>query len=102
VQRLGLADLYQLRGRVGRSKTQAYAYFFYPKGYKLGGQSRDRLEALSESEELGSGLNLAERDLEIRGAGNLLGTEQHGSVSLVGFDLYLKLLEQAVQDLSQN
>lgn len=99
VQRLGLADLYQLRGRVGRGKTQAYAYFFYPKGYKLGGQSRDRLEAISESEELGSGLNLAERDLEIRGAGNLLGTEQHGMVSLVGFDLYLKLLEQAVERL---
>lgn len=99
VQRLGLADLYQLRGRVGRSKKQAHAYFFYPKGYKLGGQSRDRLEALSESEELGSGLNLAERDLEIRGAGNLLGTEQHGSVSLVGFELYLKLLEQAVERL---
>jgi transcription-repair coupling factor (superfamily II helicase) len=98
-QRLGLADLYQLRGRVGRGKIQAQAYFFYPKGYKLGGQSRDRLEALSEAEELGSGLNLAERDLEIRGAGNLLGIEQHGNVSLVGFELYLKLLGQAVKRL---
>jgi transcription-repair coupling factor (superfamily II helicase) len=101
VHRLGLADLYQLRGRVGRSNVQAYAYFFYPKGYKLSGQSRDRLEAISESEELGSGLSLAERDLEIRGAGNLLGTEQHGSVSLVGFDLYLKLLERTVEKLRE-
>ena len=99
-ERLGLADLYQIRGRVGRSDRRAYAYFLYPKGYQPKGAARDRLEALAESEELGSGFNLAERDLEIRGAGNLLGVEQHGNVSLVGFELYLQLLNQSVGELT--
>jgi len=98
-QRLGLADLYQLRGRVGRSATAAYAYFFYPKGLVLKGDARARLEAIAEAEALGSGFNLAEKDLEIRGAGNILGVEQHGNVSLVGFELYLQLLSQAVEKL---
>lgn len=94
--KFGLADLYQLRGRVGRSSDQAYAWFFYPKGYLPKGASRDRLEAIGESEELGAGFNLAEKDLEIRGAGNLLGVDQHGTVSVVGFELYLRLLTEAV------
>lgn len=97
--KLGLADLYQIRGRVGRGERQAYAYFFYPKGYIPKGAARERLEALSESEALGSGFNLAEHDLEIRGAGNLLGVAQHGNVSLIGFELYLQLLERAVESL---
>ncbi len=95
----GLADLYQIRGRVGRSVQQGYAYLLYPRGYIPKGASRDRLEAISEASELGSGFNLAERDLEIRGAGNLLGVEQHGTVSLVGFELYLQLLNRAVDSL---
>lgn len=98
-QKLGLADLYQLRGRVGRSSTEAYAYFFYSKGYTPKGDARARLEAIAEATPLGSGFNLAEKDLEIRGAGNILGVEQHGSVSLVGFELYLQLLAQAVEKI---
>ncbi len=97
--RFGLADLYQIRGRVGRSGEQGYAYLLYPRGYIPKGSSRDRLEAISEASELGSGFNLAEKDLEIRGAGNLLGVEQHGTVSLVGFELYLQLLNRAVDSL---
>lgn len=97
--RLGLADLYQLRGRVGRGSVQGFAYFLYPKGYQPKGEARSRLEAIAEASELGSGFNLAERDLEIRGAGNLLGTAQHGNVSLVGFELYLQLLNRTVESL---
>ena len=97
--KLGLADLYQLRGRVGRGSRAGFAYFFYPKGYVPKGGARSRLEAISEASELGAGFNLAEKDLEIRGAGNLLGTAQHGNVSLVGFELYLQLLNQTVQSL---
>lgn len=98
--RLGLADLYQLRGRVGRAENQGYCFFFYPKGYQPKGAVRERLEAIAEAEELGSGFSLAERDLEIRGAGNILGVEQHGNVSLVGFELYIQLLSRAVEKLS--
>lgn len=97
--KFGLADLYQLRGRVGRGSKAGFAYFFYPKGYIPKGEARARLEAISEASELGSGFNLAERDLEIRGAGNLLGTAQHGNVSLVGFELYLQLLNRTVESL---
>jgi len=96
---LGLAQLYQLRGRVGRSDVQAYAYLLYPKGARLGEEARARLEALREFVALGSGLRLAMRDLEIRGAGNLLGPEQHGHMAAVGFDLYTRLLEEAVRRL---
>lgn len=97
--KLGLADLYQLRGRVGRGSRAGFAYFLYPKGYVPKGGARSRLEAIAEATELGAGFNLAEKDLEIRGAGNLLGTAQHGNVSLVGFELYLQLLNRTVQSL---
>ncbi len=98
-QKLGLADLYQLRGRVGRGEKEAFAYIFFPKGYKPEGAAAQRLLAISEAKELGSGFKLANQDLEIRGAGNLLGTEQSGNISLVGFELYLQLLSQAVEQL---
>jgi len=96
---LGLADLYQLKGRVGRGENKAYAYLFYPKGYKPTGKAAQRLLAIKEAVELGSGFRIASQDLEIRGAGNLLGTEQSGNISLVGFELYLQLLSQAVEQL---
>ncbi|MCS7173428.1 MAG: transcription-repair coupling factor [Armatimonadetes bacterium] len=96
---LGLAQLYQLRGRVGRSDRQAYAYFLYPRGARLTPEAQERLAALREFTELGSGLRLAMRDLEIRGAGNLLGPEQHGHLAAVGFELYTRLLEEAIRRL---
>jgi transcription-repair coupling factor len=93
----GLADLYQLRGRIGRRQTQGYAYFFYNQT-ELTSTQRARLAALVESERLGSGWLIAQRDLEIRGAGNLLGKEQHGVANAVGIQLYLDLLNQAVEE----
>jgi len=96
---LGLAQLYQLRGRVGRADQQAYAYLLYPKGARLGEEAKARLEALREFVALGSGIRLAMRDLEIRGAGNLLGPEQHGHMAAVGFELYTRLLEEAIRRL---
>jgi transcription-repair coupling factor (superfamily II helicase) len=96
---LGLAQLYQLRGRVGRSDRQAYAYLLYPRNARLTPEAEQRLVAMREFVELGSGLRLAMRDLEIRGAGNLLGPEQHGHLAAVGFDLYMRLLEQAISEL---
>ena len=95
---LGLAQLYQLRGRVGRADRQAYAYLLYPSGARLTPEAEQRLIAMREFVELGSGLRLALRDLEIRGAGNLLGPEQHGHLAAVGFDLYMRLLEQAIRE----
>ncbi|MCS6829159.1 MAG: transcription-repair coupling factor [bacterium] len=97
--RLGLAQLYQLRGRVGRSDRQAYAYFFYRNDAKLDERAQQRLNALREFAGLGSGLKLAMRDLEIRGAGNLLGAEQHGAMVSVGFELYAEMLAEAVREL---
>jgi transcription-repair coupling factor (superfamily II helicase) len=97
--RLGLAQLYQLRGRVGRSKARAYAYLLVPGEQILAPEARKRLEALQELSELGSGFRLAARDLEIRGAGSLLGTSQSGHIAAVGFDLYMQLLEEAVAEL---
>lgn len=94
--RLGLAQLYQLRGRVGRSKYRAYAKLLIPPLKMLSKEARKRLKAIEEFTELGSGFHLAMRDLEIRGAGNLLGSQQHGFIEEVGFDLYIKLLEEAV------
>jgi transcription-repair coupling factor (superfamily II helicase) len=96
---MGLAQLYQLRGRVGRSKHRAYAYFLLPRKGRLTEVQRKRLRALTEFTELGSGLKVAMRDLEIRGCGNILGPEQSGYVAEVGFDLYVKLLEEAVKEL---
>jgi len=97
-QRLGLAQLYQLKGRVGRSHVRAFAYFFFPRGTALTEQATDRLTAIGESTELGSGIKVAMRDLEIRGAGTLLGAEQHGTMSAVGFDLYAEMLREAVAE----
>ncbi len=94
----GLADLYQLRGRVGRSQTKAYAFLMLPRD--LMGAARRRVSAIRQYSELGSGFKVAMRDLEIRGAGNLLGTAQSGHIIAVGFDLYCKLLKRAVETLS--
>jgi transcription-repair coupling factor (superfamily II helicase) len=96
--KLGLAQLYQLRGRVGRARERAYAYFFFPPERTLTEQSHARLAAISQFTDLGSGMQIALRDLEIRGAGNLLGAEQHGHIATVGFDLYVKLLAEAVDE----
>lgn len=97
--RFGLAQLYQLRGRVGRSNRRAYAYLMVPKGGRVNETARKRLRIIEELSELGSGFKLALRDLEIRGAGNLLGREQHGHMMSVGFELYCQLLEEAVREL---
>lgn len=97
--RLGLAQLYQLRGRVGRSARLAYAYFTYRRDKMLTPAAEKRLEAIREFTELGAGYQIALRDLEIRGAGNLLGAEQHGFIASVGFDLYTELLGQAIREL---
>jgi transcription-repair coupling factor (superfamily II helicase) len=95
----GLAQLYQLRGRVGRGANRAYAYFLTARGKSLAETAEKRLRAIFEASELGSGFRIARRDLEIRGAGNLLGTEQSGHVAAVGLDLYGRLLADAVQEL---
>jgi transcription-repair coupling factor (superfamily II helicase) len=97
--RFGLAQLYQLRGRVGRERQQAYAYLLVPADGRVDEQAQRRLRVLQELTELGSGFKLALRDLEIRGAGNLLGAEQHGHIAAVGYDLYSKLLSEAVREL---
>lgn len=95
----GLAQLYQIRGRVGRSKRQAYAYLMIPKKASISAEAEQRLSVLQSLDDLGGGFNLALRDLEIRGAGNLLGKEQSGNVAAVGFDLYTKILRDAVLHL---
>ncbi|AEE95996.1 transcription-repair coupling factor [Mahella australiensis] len=95
----GLAQLYQLRGRVGRSNRLAYAYFTYKKDRVLTEEAEKRLHAITEFTEFGSGFKIALRDLEIRGAGNLLGAEQHGHMAAVGYDMYCKLLEEAIAQL---
>ncbi len=97
----GLAQLYQLRGRVGRGAIRAYAYLLYNPDRFMTTEARQRLEAIQEATELGAGFQIAMRDLEIRGAGNLLGAEQSGHIAAVGFDLYSRLLEQAVRKLKQ-
>ena len=97
--RFGLAELHQLRGRVGRSDRQAYAYFIVPSMSGITKKALRRLQAIEEYTEIGSGFNVAMRDLEIRGAGNLLGTEQTGFINDVGFDLYVKLINEAVEEL---
>jgi transcription-repair coupling factor (superfamily II helicase) len=97
--RFGLAELYQLRGRVGRSDQRAYAYLLVPPAVVLSSEARQRLAALKEFSELGAGFRIAALDLELRGAGNLLGREQHGHINAVGFDLYCQMLERAVARL---
>ncbi|HYR94066.1 MAG TPA: TRCF domain-containing protein, partial [Methylomirabilota bacterium] len=95
---LGLAQLYQLRGRVGRSDAKAYAYLLHTKEERLTEDARKRLQAVFEASELGAGFKIAMHDLEIRGAGNILGAEQHGHVAAVGFELYTQMLEEAVNE----
>jgi transcription-repair coupling factor len=97
-ERFGLSQLYQIRGRVGRSAARAYAYLFYRPARSMSDQAVERLKAIQEFTALGSGYKLAMRDLEIRGAGNLLGAEQSGHIYEVGFDLYCELLEEAVKE----
>jgi transcription-repair coupling factor (superfamily II helicase) len=99
--KFGLAELYQLRGRVGRANLQAYAYLLVPPIHSLPKQTLRRLQAIEEFTELGSGLNLAMRDLEIRGAGNMLGGEQSGFIMEMGFEMYTKILEDAVAELKE-
>jgi transcription-repair coupling factor (superfamily II helicase) len=95
--RLGLAQLYQLRGRVGRGANRAYAYLLYDRSRRLTDAARQRLQTIFEATELGAGFQIALRDLEIRGAGNLLGAEQSGYMAAIGFDLYVRLLSNAVE-----
>lgn len=97
--RFGLAELHQLRGRVGRAARQAYAYFIVPSSSSINKKALRRLQAIEEFTELGAGFNISMRDLEIRGAGNLLGIEQTGFVNDVGFDLFVKLINEAVEEL---
>jgi transcription-repair coupling factor (superfamily II helicase) len=99
--KVGLTQLYQLRGRVGRGGNNAHAYFLFKKGKQLTHQAKKRLKTISEATELGAGFAIAMKDLEIRGAGNLLGVEQSGYMASVGFDLYCRLLAEAVDELKQ-
>jgi len=95
--RFGLADLYQLRGRVGRGPQKAYAYLMLPRDLMMAGEARRRVQAIRQYSQLGAGFRIAMRDLEIRGAGNLLGTAQSGHIAAVGFDLYCRMLREAVE-----
>ena len=99
--RFGLAQLYQLRGRVGRGEHRAYAYLLAPRGRRVTEAAEQRLEAILEASELGSGFRIAMRDLEIRGAGNILGANQSGHIQDVGLDLYTQLLQEAIRELEQ-
>ncbi|MDR0785041.1 MAG: transcription-repair coupling factor [Treponema sp.] len=101
-ERYGASQLYQLRGRVGRSDREAYAYLFYPKNAELSEEASQRLEAIQRYTELGSGFKIAMKDMEIRGAGNLLGREQSGNIYSVGFDMYMRLLDEAVRKLERS
>jgi transcription-repair coupling factor (superfamily II helicase) len=96
---LGLAQLYQLRGRVGRSAERAFAYFFFPPQREMTEEAHERLATIAKHQALGSGFQIALRDLEIRGAGNLLGAEQHGHIAAVGFDTYCRILQESVAEL---
>jgi transcription-repair coupling factor (superfamily II helicase) len=95
---LGLSQLHQLRGRVGRSRDRAYAYFLYPPEKPLTEEAHDRLATIAQHSDLGAGTQIAMKDLEIRGAGNLLGGEQSGHIAAVGFDLYIRLVGEAVAE----
>ncbi len=97
--KFGLSQLYQLRGRVGRSKRKAYAYLLYPVGKVITEQAQKRLAVINDHTELGAGFSIALKDLEIRGAGNILGREQHGEMLTVGFEMYVKLLDEAIHEL---
>ncbi len=99
--RFGLSQLYQLRGRVGRSSRKAYAYLLYPPGRVIGEKAEKRLSVINDYTDLGSGFSIAMKDLEIRGAGNILGREQHGDILAVGFEMYVKLLDEAIRKLRE-
>ena len=96
--RFGVSQLHQLRGRVGRGRERAYAYFLYPADQPLSEVALDRLKTIATNTDLGSGMRVALKDLEIRGAGNLLGGEQSGHIADVGFDLYMRMVGEAVHD----
>ncbi|MFA5060254.1 MAG: transcription-repair coupling factor [Candidatus Omnitrophota bacterium] len=98
----GLADLHQLRGRVGRFTQKAYAYFIIPPQERLSSLAKSRLKALEQFSDLGSGFNIAFEDLQIRGAGNLLGAQQHGYISSIGFDLYCRLLKESIENIKKH
>ena len=98
----GLSDLHQMRGRVGRSNKKAFCYLLIPGFAGLAEDSRKRLAAIEEFSDLGSGFNIAMRDLDIRGSGNLLGAEQSGFIAEIGFDMYHKILDEAVQELKED
>lgn len=101
-QNFGLSDLHQLRGRVGRSNKKGFCYLIAPKFHEMTSEARKRLEALVQFSDLGSGFNIAMKDLDIRGAGNLLGGEQSGFISDIGFDMYQKILQEAMDELKEN
>jgi transcription-repair coupling factor (superfamily II helicase) len=101
-QNFGLSDLHQMRGRVGRSNKKAFCYLIAPPMHTLPSDSRKRLEAIAHFSDLGSGFNIAMRDLDIRGAGNLLGGEQSGFITDIGFEMYQKILNEAMRELRQN
>ena len=96
---MGLAQMYQLRGRVGRSTERAFAYFFFPPQREMTDEARERLATISTHQALGSGFQIALRDLEIRGAGNVLGAEQHGHIAAVGFDAYARILQESMAEM---
>ena len=96
---LGLAQMYQLRGRVGRSAERAFAYFFFAPQREMTDDARERLATISTHQALGSGFQIALRDLEIRGAGNVLGAEQHGHIAAVGFDAYARILQESMAEM---
>ena len=98
--RLGLSQTYQIRGRIGRSHIQAFAYFLYPQ--RLSPLAEERLKALKEAEELGSGYKIALKDLEIRGAGNILGKEQSGNINQVGLNLYCQMLSESIEKMKRS
>ncbi|MDG1260295.1 MAG: transcription-repair coupling factor, partial [Flavobacteriales bacterium] len=100
-QNFGRSDLHQLRGRVGRSNKKAFCYLLSPPLHALPDESRKRLQAVEQFSDLGSGMNIAMRDLDIRGAGNMLGGEQSGFITDIGFDMYQKILNEAIQELKQ-
>ena len=99
--RMGLSQLYQLRGRVGRGADRAYAYFFFDRYKAISEVAEKRLKAIQAATELGAGFRIAMKDLEIRGAGNLLGVEQSGHIAAVGFDLYCAMLGRAIEELKE-
>jgi transcription-repair coupling factor (superfamily II helicase) len=101
-QNYGLSDLHQLRGRVGRSNKKAFCYLLTPPIASLTNEARKRLKAIEEFSDLGSGFNIAMRDLDIRGAGNILGAEQSGFISEIGFDMYQKILDEALTELKES